>query len=513
MNVRLISKILLMKLKYPFFVCLLIALALPAARAGIVIDEAPQQQQPPPVIITGPGRVQIVGQSISVPAPKDTAPAPAKSAGPVSDTMRFINNDSLHGSFLGYEKGGNIRWQSPESKDPIVFQATNLTDIKLDSHKPPANATPPTHAILLTNNDELPGTLTSMDDKVLTLDTWYAGKLLIPRAMVKSITPLKTSLNILYQGPTSMDGWVLGPRFNNATAWAYRDGSLICTNYGMISREVKLAGLASVDLDVVYRGNSQISVALYSDRTDNMSNCYMFQFNGSYISLQRMSQNGGNNFGDNVQLPPNTMMHDKMHIGIRVNKELKSFWLYVNGNMVKQWTDPAEFAGKGSTIMFMSQQQSYTKISNIKVSTWDGELEGNHSAAAKAKEDTIKMENQDKVSGKLKSIENGKAIFTSSYADLTVPMDRIEEISMSGEGADQAKRNAGDIKAWFAERGSITMQLESWDDKQATATSPNFGKASFSPNAFQRLQFNLNRAPASSDSTDVPGLDTTSVDE
>ena len=106
------------------------------------------------------------------------------------------------------------------------------------------------------------------------------------------------------------------------------------------------------------------------------------------------------------------------------------------------------------------------------------------------------MENQDKVSGKLKSIEDGKALFTSSYADLTVPLDRIEEINMSSEGADQAKRNAGDIRAFFADRGSITMQLESWDSKQATATSPNFGKATFSSDAFLRLQFNLNRQPS-----------------
>ena len=218
-----------------------------------------------------------------------------------------------------------------------------------------------------------------MDDKVLTLDTWYAGKLLIPRDMVRTITPLKTSASVLYQGPTSLDGWIPGPRFNNATAWAYRDGALISTNYGIIGRDVKLTGLASIDLDVMSRGNSQLCIGVYADRSDNnnMTNCYMFQINGSFISLQRLSQNGQNNFGgEQVQLPGNTMLRDKMHIGIRVNKETKTFLLYINGNMVKQWTDPAEFAGKGTTLTFMTQQQGgYTRISNIKVSTWDGEVE------------------------------------------------------------------------------------------------------------------------------------------
>jgi len=491
MNVRPLTTSLIMK--HPILLCLLVALGTPFLHAAIIIDDAPQDVPAPAV------------KPITVPKPTDAAPAGDRTA-PATDTLRFGNNDSLHGLFLGYEKEGNVRWQSPESKDPIVFQATNLTEIKLDSHKTPPGATPPTHAILLTNNDELPGTLVSLDDKVLTLDTWYAGKLIIPRDMVRTITPLKTSLSVLYQGPTSLDGWTPGPRFNNATAWAYRDGALISTNYGIIGRDVKLPNLASVDLDVMSRGNSQLCVAIYSDRADNnnMTNCYMFQFNGSFISLQRLSQNGQNNFGEQVQLPGNTMLRDRMHIGIRVNKDTKTFWLYVNGNMVKQWTDPAEFAGKGTSLMFMTQQQGgYTRISNIKVSAWDGEVDSAHTASAKAKEDNIKMENSDKVSGKLKSIADGKAIFASSYADLTVPLDRIEEINMSSEGADQAKRTAGDIRAFFADRGSITMQLESWDSKQATATSPNFGKATFSPDAFQRLQFNLNRQPPSEDSADL----------
>lgn len=492
MNARPLIKLLTMK--PPLLLPLLIALAVSPLHAAIIIDDAPQDVPAPAV------------KPIDVPKPKDATATSGNKGALLTDTMRFVNNDSLHGSFLGYEKEGNVRWKSPESKDPIVFQATNLTEIKLDSHKPPASATPATHAILLTNNDEIPGNLVSMDDKVLTLDTWYAGKLLIPRDMVRTITPLKTSSSILYQGPTSLDGWTPGPRFNNAVAWAYRDGSLISTNYGMIGRDVKLPSLASVDLDVMSRGNSQLCISLYSDRADNgnMTNCYMFQINGSYISLQRLTPNGQNNFGgEQLQLPGNVMLHDKMHIGIRMNKDTKTFWLYINGNMVKQWTDPAEFAGKGTSLIFMTQQQGgYTRISNIKVSTWDGEIESNHTAGEKAKEDNIKMENQDKVSGKLKSIADGKALFTSSYADLTVPLDRIEEINMSSEGADQAKRNAGDIRAYFADRGSITMQLESWDEKQATATSPNFGKATFSPDAFQRLQFNLNRQPPADDSPD-----------
>jgi len=479
-------------MKHPLFACLLAMLAANIVRAGIVLDDAPQDAAP--------------AKSIDVPKPKDGSTTPDKSAAALSDTLRFVNNDALHGSFLGYDKDAGIRWQSLESKDPIVFQTANLTEIKLDSHKVPANVAPPTHAIMLTNNDELPGVLVSLDDKALSLDTWYAGKLSIPRAMIKSITPLKTSANVLYQGPTSMDGWVIGQRGNGAKTWSYKDGALISTNYGMIGRDVKLPSLASVDFDLVCRGNSQMSVCLYSDRLDNMSNCYMFQISSGYIYLQRFTPEGSNNFGEQAQLRGEMMRKAQTHISIRVNKDTKTFWLFINGALLKQWTDPAEFAGKGGSLIFMSQPGMFTKVSNIVVSAWDGQVEGVRPAGAKSKEDFIKMENQDKVSGKLKSIENGKAMFTSSYADLTIPLERIQEITMSGEGADQAKRNASDVRATFIGRGSITMQLDSWDAKQAAASSPNFGKATFSPDAFQKLQFNLNRQPSAGDpAADVMG--------
>ena len=432
--------------------------------------------------------------------------APAQATSPhLSDVLRFSNKDSVHGLFLAFDKDG-VHWKSPEAKDPIVFQTANLTEVKLDSHKPPANAAPATHAVALTNNDELPGTLISLDDKSLVLDTWYAGKITIPRAMVKGITPLKSGEGTLYEGPTGMEGWTLGNNGNRAKSWTYRDGALIATSYGTIGRDMKLPDAASIAFDLVSRGQNQLSVCIYCDQVENIGNCYMFQINNNYIYLQRYSRNGGNNMmGDQqpVMLRGAMMRSDKLHLDIKVNKATKTIWLYVNGNMLKQWTDPGDFAGSGTKMIFSSQQGMYAKVSNIKVSQWDGKPEAPATDAGKSKEDSIKMANSDRVSGKLKKIEDGKAIFASSYADLTIPLDRIEQIDMSSVGADQAKKAAGDVKVYFADRGSVTMELQSWDDKHVTASSPNFGTAVFSPDAFQRLQFNLGNQAASIDDPDA----------
>jgi hypothetical protein len=499
MNARIHPEKNLMKPLF-YFCCILVVLGAGAARAGIVLDDAPQDTTPAPAT-----------KPLAVPNPKEGVATPAGDKGaPTSDVLHFANKDSLHGTFLSFDQNG-VHWQSLESKDPIVFQTTNLSEVKLDSHRPPANAAPSAQAVALTNGDEMPGTIVSMDDKSLVLDTWYAGKITIPRAMIKGITPLSSTGGTLYEGPTGIevDGWKLGQNGNRTKSWTYRDGALISTSFGTIGRDMKLPDVASVSFDLVSRGQSQLSVCLYCDQVEQISNCYMFQINNNYIYLQRYSRNGVNMIGEQqpVMLRGAMMRSDKLHMDIRVNKATKSIWLYVNGTMVKEWTDPGDFAGSGTKMIFSSQQGMYAKISNIKVAAWDGKLdEAAAPAGDKSKEDSIKMANSDKVSGKLKKIEAGKVIFASSYADLTIPLDRIEEIDMSADGADQAKKGANDVKAYFADRGSVTMDLESWNAKQVTASSPNFGKAVFSPDAFQRLQFNLGKQPAADDALDAGGV-------
>ena len=44
------------------------------------------------------------------------------------------------------------------------------------------------------------------------------------------------------------------------------------------------------------------------------------------------------------------------------------------------------------------------------------------------------------------------------------------------------------------DRGTVTFQLERWDDQQVVGTSPNFGKVKFLPTAFTMIQFNLDKA-------------------
>ena len=232
-------------------------------------------------------------------------------------------------------------------------------------------------------------------------------------------------------------------------------------------------------------------------------NCYMLQISSGYIEMQRYSRNGGTNDLGSSQLQ-NIMRRDKSHIELLTNKEKKSIWLSINGKVVKEWTDPAEFNGAGTSLVFSCQPGTYVKISNIKVSKWDGKFDDTSNNAQKSTDDTVLLANEDKLTGHLVSIQDGKAKFSSSYADLEVPLDRIDQMELSTAKSEVAKPSPGDIKACFPDGGSVTMQLLQWDAKACTGTSPNFGKATFSPDAFEKLLFNLQQQQNNSDDDSIP---------
>jgi hypothetical protein len=319
--------------------------------------------------------------------------------------------------------------------------------------------------------------------------------------MLSRIIPITASTAALYEGPTGLDGWTVG-RMGSRRSWTFRDGALIGSNYGTIGRDMKLPDLSSIAFDAVIRGNNQFSIAIYSDRANNFGNCYMIQLSQGYTEMQRYSTNGGSNDLGSTQLQ-NILRHDTAHIEIRTNKEKKSIWLMIDGKMVKEWTDPAEFNGGGGNVLFSCQPGTAVKISNIKVTKWDGKFDDTSATADKSTNDSVELANDDKVTGHLISIEDGKAKFSSAYADLNIPLERVEEVDMAAAQATQAPQSPADVRATFAEGGTVTMQLTQWDDKSCAATSANFTKANFNPVAFSRILFNLTSQPQPSDTDDI----------
>lgn len=430
------------------------------------------------------------------------------------DVLEFLDGDKLRGTFFSIDEKSGVRWRHPAIRQVLEIDTASIGSIKLE--RPQATNQPPKQTCLvrLTNEDEILGELLAVDATNITLQTWYAGTLTIPRKLARSIVPGQTHSSAIFEGPVGLEGWKQSqstrfrggaPNQNTPAGWKYRNGAFYCGGGGSVGRDVKLPETSSLEFELAWTGYLHLGVSFYTEKLENYGgDCYMLQFSSGSIYLQRMTKEGNSS---NLGHSEASMLskRSKASVAIRSNKEEKNISLFINGNLVKQWTDRGEFS-TGSGIAFFHQGQGVVRISNLLVTEWDGKLEQETRSEAAAAEDLVKLGNSDQISGELKSIAAGKMQFGTEFATLEVPLDRIAKINLATNLSEIASRQSTDVRAVFANRGSITLHLDRWDDHQVLGHSPNFGQVKFRPSAFTRIDFNLDRQRNDPDLLDLSGF-------
>jgi len=392
---------------------------------------------------------------VSVPKPVDGAGVSRDAAAGGEDILEFLNNDKLHGSLMAVVPGEyGLKWKHSSANQAIDFGMASVAGVTLARRKT-AQSDPSTAAIYLTNGDMLPGNLVSLDGEKLVLDTWYAGKINVNRLMVKGMSPNIGVSSVAYEGPTDLAEWTTYRHAGDQVLWKFKNGALYALQSYPIGREIEgMPDVADIQFDAGWRsGYPSFCFSFYTDNVqDNGGSGYMLQISGSSIYLQRLSRDSGSrNIGGNDNYEAfNNRKSMKAKFNLLVDKSKKTFTLLIDGNMVKQWTDTANFAGKGNGIMFRPNNQGDLRIARIRIAQWDGKLPeaaGAGSSDKGTKEDLVRFVNNDKVSGRLKSISGGNVKFETSYATLDIPLARIAEIVTASEKSERARRNKDDVRA------------------------------------------------------------------
>lgn len=422
----------------------------------------------------------------AIPPPTEGGPVAPQT--PAADVLVFRNGDTLQGRLLGITPDTEVRWSHPDAKRPLEFAPGNIVQIKLTGKPLPAA---PSHALVrLTNGDELRGQIVSLDAEKLTLQTAYADVLTIQRPMLQTVLPQVGVAAALYRGPTDLTDW---QRAQGDQSWMFRNGALYAAagQSGMIGRDMKLKDRSRIDFDLAWRTHPYLQISIGGDNPENFfGNAYLLQLSGNSVQLQRGRGRGGfNNLGGVTSLD-NLAARGKARISILVDKTKRTIAFLLDGAVVKQWTDPGDFAGQGGCVMFLSQGQGPMRISNLLVTEWDGEWNDSGTLTAKA-EDLIRFNNNDKVSGQLKSISKGTITFVTAFATLEVPLERAAQIELASDRAERARRQAGDVRATFHEGGHVTLALEKLDETSLVGSSENFGKRTFSRAAFRELRLHI----------------------
>jgi hypothetical protein len=187
---------------------------------------------------------------------------------------------------------------------------------------------------------------------------------------------------------------------------------------------------------------------------------------------------------------PTLQQTNQARIAIKSSREQKSLTLLINGVVAKQWVDPEGFAARGTGIRFVHQGQGPLRLANLRITEWDGRLD-EHVAplVANVKDDVARLVNRDSVVGQVIEWKDGKFRLATASGPIEVPIERIAQLDLATDRSQPAPLQPGEIRAFFAGRGSLTFALESWTEKAVRVNSTSFGKAEIAPRAFSRIVF------------------------
>jgi hypothetical protein len=432
------------------------------------------------------------------------------SAQSARDAILFKNGDLLFGKLQGVDQETGIRWTRSDALEPFLFDRAQVTQVDFAAGKR-RESTPSTNMcyVVLQNGDQLSGDLLGYDGQNVALDTWFGGRMEIPKASVALIVPLGIPKPTLFAGPTGVQGWTMGKVTAGALVdsgeWIYSNGAFYAMKSASIARDLKLPDSMSLQFDLEWRGFFHVAVALYSSYLHpiNLANketepefggFYSLQINPFSANLLPVKQSEPLRYLGQASLQQLSQTN-AAHIDIRMNKPKKLIALLVNGVLIKQWVDE-DFAGTGTGVRFVHQGQGAVKLSNLKLTEWDGTFDEPATVTPNKTQDLARLKNGDRVIGNVKSIRDGKLNIEANGTPLDVPLTRVKQVELTAPRSTEPKPTPATVRAYFASgAGSLTFNLEKWTAEELTVTSENFGSAKLKPEAFSRILFDLSEDP------------------
>jgi hypothetical protein len=415
-----------------------------------------------------------------------------------SERLEFLDGSTLHGHLRSIDSTNGLKWEHPAARQPILFKPDNVAWVRFPAASQfSVSNSKPTCKFEFANGDEFFGDLVSLDSKELELQTWFGGKFKTPRSMVKLIRFFPKGAATIYEGPSGLEGWHLG-KMPNPAAWKYEDGAFLAEGAGTIGRDMNLPDASRVEFDLTWSAPFSLLFSFYTSMLDGFnynSSSYMFYMTAGNISLQRINAGAGSSTIGRTERIPAMLTKRTVHLEFRGNKEESLLELLADGKPVAQWRDNAGWIGNGSGILFYSQTEGGMKISNIKVSSWDGKS-GLDVSTNQLTADRIFLANRDQVSGKVAGVLDGKLKITSSAANLEIPLERITQIAFANGGTNPVPPARWEIQASVSGGGTISFAVEKWNDKTVSGKNRNFGKISLNSKSIRQIQFNLDQSKA-----------------
>lgn len=416
--------------------------------------------------------------------------------------MRFHNEDELSGKLksLGDQ---SLVWESDLLAEPATFDLQHVLNLTLEAQ----NLSPESsHVAILTlkNGDEIHGQLEDITDEHIGIKTWHAGPMQFRRTMVSSVR-IEGGGSLHYRGPTGIDDWMMIPE----DCWEYRRQSFISSKAGSIARDQLLPEECSISFTIERKSDQfDLKLMIFSDdiKSSRPQSGYELSFQRSSIYLRSGKTRNFLGSDHSRELSQN----DKVRIEVRASQKTGKVVLLINGKVTEVWSDPGVGQNVfGDGLHFIAGSNQKIRISQIEIGPWDGSVDhlpqprglrgrpGVIRPKPEPDEDEqdaqgrMKLANGDSLQGEVSSIEEGLITLDTALGEIKLPVERLRSLNLKGLGTERAKRERGDIRAYFADGSTLVFRLEEVTKERLVGSSQNFGSASFMLSAINRIEFDI----------------------
>ncbi len=417
--------------------------------------------------------------------------------------LQFRNGDHLRGTIQNWDQSG-ITLASEILEKPIVIQSQSIQSLSVIPRKREQEKNY-LHETLLsikprffrqneaTSADLLRGQLTDISETHISLHTWYAGTLDIERSMIASVDVYGKGKQTYY-GPNSLEEW---NQLGHEPAWTFKNGTLSSENNGHIAKHIDMSNISVLSFDYSWIGNPDMQVLLFSNdpQHDNPKNCYKLTLSSNHTKLTKFHNQRETSIM-HMRRAPQLRGSGSTHVDFYADATNGNFALFLDGQriFVEQDRKPTPDS-MGGGLHLISKNSPLTRIRNLQVSRWNGDIPKSQSQPAieslEGEGEKILLRNGDAIIGTIESISDELIRLKTVHTPIEFPLERMRSLDLRNKKNNAPIMKANDVLARFQTGGWVILDLHSITPTTITGYNQAFGTATFQLDAFSSIEFHI----------------------
>lgn len=416
----------------------------------------------------------------------------------------------LSGNVISINESGVVELATELSAKPLLLRDGVVEKIEFSSRGNQAD--PPGTLIELGNGDFLPATIERLDNQHLSVVSPDAGRLDIPREMVRSIQTGIQRRKVVFEGPNNLEEWTTTDEGRKNLT--FENGIISANGPTSFSTKLSLPRQFILRFELIWQErqtpNFQVYFADPLLAKGEPSDRYYLQFGGAGLEIKREAASGKryntivilNRTRD--QFPDN-----RMRIELRVNRDTARMELLIDGESEGEFADPIAGIPSGSGIAFVSNTSNGVEqqFRGIEVLEFD-DSRARHRAEDRGDpaRDSLITREDDRWSGDLTEIQPTPKglvfVFKAGFQDapMEIPASDVSTVFLADGNTQNGKQAHHPFVIRLPGEGSLRVSSCRIGGEKITVTHPLLGPLSIRREGISSIE----RTPQPAEPTPEP---------